>query len=645
MSVFQLLFAPLLPGLLAVSAAATSNCPCMLVHALSRHTYRSVSVDPSGNYFSFLASAGWDRGARSIVPTKTDQPEHFERRYGLGLLVARAAGLPIRLATAALLLAFSSKERNETRISRERHISSPESPLDFLHTPEDDRQVLRPHHGAVVASPPPEGSWSPIFDASDDESAPRSNSLCLSEVAFSDLEDLVRPSADVDVSAQWESVYVPMLQEYFPMPLRRQSFRWQRPRGTPDGLIFQPPGSMPELEVQAVRAFTPFAPASYSPPALVSPLSRSHSLLDGESEHTNSSVEDCYDLESDGEDSSVFYPTHPDGTQYHLIGKLGQGSYGRVMLAYTAQTFDLVALKVLHKPALYRVAGMAEAICNERTLMSMTAVHNKSFLMHLEAAWEQDDNVYLAMEACPEDLRSRISRAVESGMQIPAREVKLICVGMILALAELESLQIVHGDVKPENILISQDGHIVLSDFGLAQCAPLITSHGHDPRIPFHEWDAPYAYGTPSYVAPEALCRERGADVPFTSKADIFSLGLVFAELFGGLTRPLWDTLGDADDMKVNTEAWKRMTPHERQAARMMTEGLKDILSESCTPDKSARNLLRMMLLPNANDRPTPAELLLHPYFWDLNISAVQARRIPRKTSHRPYAKSDFEVS
>ncbi|KAI0657121.1 kinase-like domain-containing protein [Cubamyces menziesii] len=624
MSVIRLLFASLLPDSLAVSAAATSNRTHIPVDALSGHTYRNVTVNSSLNHSCLPASLGMEGGIQSIEPIET---ERFERRYGLGLLVARAAGLPIRLCTAALLLAFSSKERKDGTISNENHASSPASLLDFLHTPEDDQQMLQPHHGAFVASPPPEGSWSPIFDASEDGLAP-SNSLCLSEVAFSDSEGL-RPSTDTDASAQLESVYVSMLLEYFPMPLRRQSLRWQRPRGAPDGLLFQPANSMLDLEDESVCALTTFSPTSCSPPAIASPLETTHALLDGEDEHNDSLVEDDGDMDSDGEDSSMFHPTHPDGTEYHLVGKLGQGTYGRVMLAYTAPTFDLVALKVLHKPALYRVAGMADAICNERALMSMAAVYDKSFLMHLEAAWEQDDNVYLAMEACPEDLRSRICRAAESGMQIPAQEVKLLCAEMILALLELESLQIVHGDIKPENILISQDGHIVLSDFGLAQCAPLITSHRRDSHLPFHEWDAPYAYGTPSYVAPEALCRGRGANMPFTSKADVFSLGLVFAELFGGLTRPVWDTSGDGDDSKVNAEAWKRMTSHERQAARMMTEGLKDVLSEFWTPDKSARDLLRVMLQPNASDRPTPAELLLHPYFWDLNVSAVQARRIP----------------
>ncbi|KAI0333061.1 kinase-like protein [Cubamyces sp. BRFM 1775] len=624
MSIFQLLFASVLPSSLAVPATATLNRPCIPVCGMPGRTFEGV-----GDRICSPPQTRMEGGGKPMAPARIDpwKLEHVERRYGLGILIAKVIGRPVRLSTTTLLLASSSKVRDNSRVPNGSHATSPHSLLNFLRTPEDDDQhMLQPHHGAFVASPLPVGSWSPIFDASDDGSAPISNSLCLSDVAFSDSES-PRPSTDADVSAQWESVYVSVLQQYFPMPLRRQSLRWRRPRGVPDGILFQPHGYTVNSETQT--AFKPFAPTLCSPPAIAAPLSSSHTLLDGGYELNNTPVEDAVDLVSDGEDNSVFSPTHPDGTKYHLIGKLGQGGYGRVMLAYTAKTFDLVALKVLHKPALYRTAGMADLICNEHTLMAMAAVYNMSFLMHLEAAWEQDDNVYLAMEACPEDLRSRMRRAIESGVRIPEREVKLLCAEMILALAELESLQIVHGDIKPENILIAQDGHIVLSDFGLGQCAPLIISHRRNPRVPFHEWGAPYAYGTPSYVSPEALCRGRGAKVPFTSKADVFSLGLVFAELFGGLARALWDTMDDANDIKVNAEAWKRMTHHERQAARMMTEGLKDVLSESWTPDESARDLLRVMLQPNPTDRPTPAELLLHPYFWDVNVCAVQTRRVP----------------
>ena len=160
---------------------------------------------------------------------------------------------------------------------------------------------------------------------------------------------------------------------------------------------------------------------------------------------------------------------------------------------------------------------------------------------------------------------------------------------------ELDALKIVHGDIKPDNILITKTGSIVLSDFGLSQCA-LTLDPTRDQSRPFCEWSAPETNGTPGYYAPEVLLRYSRAPTPsFTSLADVFSMGLVFVELFCGLELPLWDPVDDPIDIDVDIDAWQDMDLPQRQAARMMVEGIRKVIDGNWIADEDARDMVQLV--------------------------------------------------
>ncbi|KAI9069430.1 kinase-like protein [Trametes sanguinea] len=337
---------------------------------------------------------------------------------------------------------------------------------------------------------------------------------------------------------------------------------------------------------------------------------------------STSSVEDVAPLPSP--------PQHPDGTRYHVMGQVGKGASGRVLAAATSAG-ELVALKVMHKPTLAKSGDVPKTLYMERCLMRYAAQRNLDTLLHLKAAWEQEEYVYLAMPLCAEDLLGPIRRAaMYGGMHaIPETEKKLLCAEMVLALIDLQKFQTIHGDIKPDNFLITKTGRVVLSDFGLVQ-RPTLSDVERATPFNFEEWDAPQTYGTPGYFSPEALCRFRpGRRLPLTCQADVFSLGLVFAELFWERPSPLWDTMPDApEDRSIDAIAWQTMDDFERQAARMMTDGLSKLHDDRALKDKRGRDLVIWMLHPDPKQRPRPHQILCHPYLSELDIAAVYEGRI-----------------
>ncbi|KAI0669387.1 kinase-like domain-containing protein [Trametes maxima] len=496
--------------------------------------------------------------------------EHAERLYGLGFLVAKAIGLRLHLRLVPRSTPFarstSSNNRPDSR-----------SPSPLTRPPPQTPQVLNAPAAVLSESIPKISLFSP----------------CLPPVS------------------QAASIYVKALEHCYAMPVVIVN---DKPGRTDE----EKP--LPRMEDMRLAYPSPNTQPSWSIPATTGhsdPQGDNHNdELTGDTvfENDTADIEDLAD-----EDDVVEDPRAPDGTVYRIFGMLGEGAFGRVMAAVSSKG-KMVALKVMHKPMLYQSGYPRNLLFSERDIMVRVTKLAVPFLMPLEAAWEQGDNVYLAMELCPQDLRSRIMD------ELHEEEVKLLCAELLLALDGLAKLRIVHGDIKPENVLITATGHAMLSDVGHAQCQHLDPNPENRTKA-FEEWSAPGSVGTPGYYSPEALCRDRKDPVPFTSKTDVFSLGLVFVELMTGISEPLWDGVQLPTDLQFSVEAWNGMDQVERQAARMMTEGLKRVLDSDTLvfPSDAAKNL---MLQPNPADRPTAAALLQHSYFKDLMMQDVRAMKI-----------------
>jgi serine/threonine protein kinase len=225
-------------------------------------------------------------------------------------------------------------------------------------------------------------------------------------------------------------------------------------------------------------------------------------------------------------------------SHYRILGTLGSGGMGVVYLAEDERLGRQVALKFL--PATWS---------QERNALERFRVEARaaSLLSHpgicaIYDIGEDGDTPFIVMEALKgETLRERIARG-------PMKVGEVLDVGIQLAdaLDAAHSQGIVHRDVKPANIFVSDKNRVKVLDFGLAKltASSPTASSGVDTtspvtlRAPDNQITMPgTALGTVSYMSPE---QARGEDID--ARTDLFSLGTVLYEMvtgrqaFGGST-------------------------------------------------------------------------------------------------------------
>jgi len=154
--------------------------------------------------------------------------------------------------------------------------------------------------------------------------------------------------------------------------------------------------------------------------------------------------------------------------------------------------------------------------------------------------------------------------------------VKQIMRDVCLGLIELHSKGIVHLDIKPENILRSQQGTFKIGDLGMARLLTQIVEE-HD----FPEGDC-------RYLARELLNDDPASPIPDLTKADVFALGMITYELVQGAS------------LDKNGQQWHDLREH------------KIAFNDRATAQFSQQllNLVRSMLHPSPEQRPSPSELL-----------------------------------
>ncbi|AES64572.1 putative protein kinase AGC-RSK-2 family [Medicago truncatula] len=152
---------------------------------------------------------------------------------------------------------------------------------------------------------------------------------------------------------------------------------------------------------------------------------------------------------------------------FRLLKRLGCGDIGSVYLSELSGTKCYFAMKVMDKGSLASRKKLLRAQTEREILQSL----DHPFLPTLYTHFETEKFSCLVMEFCPGgDLHTL--RQKQPGKHFPEQAVKFYVAEVLLAMEYLHMLGIVYRDLKPENVLVRDDGHIMLSDFDLSlRCA------------------------------------------------------------------------------------------------------------------------------------------------------------------------------
>jgi predicted Ser/Thr protein kinase len=249
--------------------------------------------------------------------------------------------------------------------------------------------------------------------------------------------------------------------------------------------------------------------------------------------------------------------------RYRIVALLGKGGMGEVYRADDLTLGQPVALKFLPEAA----ARDEDALARFRNEVRTARRVSHPNVCRVYDVGEIDGLTFLSMEYVDgEDLGSllrRIGRLPgDKGMEI-ARQISA-------GLAAAHREGVLHRDLKPANVMLDGRGRAVITDFGLAGFADQI--QGVEVRS-----------GTPAYMSPEQL---EGKEV--TVRSDIYSLGLVFYEIFTGKRAFEAETLGEL--VRVRSEK-----PPSKPSSQV-----KDL-------DPAVERLILQCLEPDPSDRPTTA--------------------------------------
>jgi serine/threonine protein kinase len=306
--------------------------------------------------------------------------------------------------------------------------------------------------------------------------------------------------------------------------------------------------------------------------------------------------------------------------RYKLVRLLGEGAMGRVYLATDPELSRDVAIKVLRLDqagsardayiARFRNEARAAARFNHPNVVS---VH--------DAGVDPNLGPYLVYEFIPGlTLRATMDRS-----QVDTATFVRIARGVAAALDALNIAQIVHRDVKPDNILMAPDGRVKLTDFGIARVPEVtLTRDGQ-------------FLGTPAYASPEAIAKGE-----YSPRGDLFSLAAVLYEVLTG-TRPF-----PGDDAVSVSYAVVNDTPKLASEVRpglsaaideVFVRGLSKQPEDRFTTAKELAEALASAMMPNRVQASTSVARSQGPV---RRSAAVSKSRVDSQRSYAPLLVAGF---
>lgn len=295
--------------------------------------------------------------------------------------------------------------------------------------------------------------------------------------------------------------------------------------------------------------------------------------------------------------------------KYEKLEKIGEGTYGTVFKAKNRETHEIVALKRV------RLDDDDEGVPSSalREICLLKELKHKN-IVRLYDVLHSDKKLTLVFEHCDQDLKKYFDSL---NGEIDLDVVKSFMYQLLRGLAFCHSNNVLHRDLKPQNLLINKNGELKLADFGLARAF----------GIPVKCYSAEVV--TLWYRPPDVLF---GAKL-YTTSIDMWSAGCIFAEL-ANAGRPLFPG-SDVDDQLKRIFRLLGTPTEETWSGISLLPDYKPFpiyhpsMSFSQVVPKlnsKGRDLLQRLLVCNPLMRLPADESMAHSYFSDLS-AALRAER------------------